>query len=55
MSEDIEVEVMEEEGSPSKKRMATHSNFWALFYVWSVVIVFLASMAGVVYWFGVAP
>jgi len=53
MSIDAENEIMEEEAD--RKKPAAHSNFWALLYVWSVVIVFFASAGGAVYWFGVAP
>ncbi len=37
-----------------EKKPSSHSNFLALFYVWSVVILFLAGVGGAVYWFGVA-
>ena len=36
------------------EKKSPHSNFWPLFYVWSVVILFLAGVGGAVYWFGVA-
>jgi len=47
MSKDIETEIMDD---AEKRRTSTHSNFWALFYVWSIVVVFLAGVGGAVYW-----
>jgi len=49
MSEDTEV--MED---VEKRKTSTHSNFWPLLYVWSIVAVSLAGVGGAIYWFGVA-
>lgn len=55
MSEDIEVEIAEDEEASSKRKLVAHSNLWALLYVWSAVITLLAVIGGAIYWFGVMP
>ena len=50
MSKDIEAEIMED----AEKKKPSHNNFWALLYVWSIVVVILAGAGGAIYWFGVA-
>ena len=50
MIEDIEVETESEVAE--RRRIPPHSNFWALSYVWSVVVLLLAGIGGATYWFG---
>jgi len=52
MIEDIEIEAEIESEVAERRKSPPHSNFWALFYVWSIVALFLAGASGATYWFG---
>lgn len=43
----------EAESNRKTPSQTSHNNFWALFYVWGVVLLFLVSASGAVYWFGI--